>query len=167
MPINLVQPDLHGRELEAVAEQAPLANGRKCLFKIAPLRRRPVEQQMKVASPKLHVAGHGLAVQTEVFRLGAEQNVSHFVFVRQLGGNRFVAMHLLPTMRAAVGVAIGTKMRFRRRRLRSSRLVHPARLGHANSIGIAMPGHDVQQRNLHRKRELTLQLQVGRGSPKQ
>ena len=66
VPVDFMQPDAHGGELKAVAEQSAVMDLLKCLMDFRARRVRPVEQQSAIVCPELGIACHRLAVEIHV-----------------------------------------------------------------------------------------------------
>ena len=79
MPIKLTSPYTHGRELKPITEQAALLDCMSGLFDFLGPGIGAIQQKLKILSPNLNVAGHRLAVQAQVIRNCAEENVQQLV----------------------------------------------------------------------------------------
>ncbi len=166
MPVDFVVADPHGGELEAIAEQAALADRLGGVQELLARRQWPIEQQFPMLGPELRVAGHRLVV--EPGGLGRiEQDVGHAIFAGRDGVFvRFVAQDSGRAMRAAEGAAMGSMMNAGRFRT-GPRLMHPAALRDPQSPLPFVTSDRLQQRDLPRQRQLFAKLPVKRMPPEQ
>lgn len=99
--------DAHRRIEHSIAEQPAGLKLFSNALKFGRLRPWTVQKKLVVMVPDLTVTGHRLVVKADVVRRGAQKHVRQFVlgaFYRQLV---FVAMNLLPAVRAAERIADG------------------------------------------------------------
>src|SRR5258708_16448051 len=105
MPVDFMPADAHGRILKAITEQPACRYGTQGVLDIRMTGLGAIEQAVVIACPGLNIASHRFAIQADILRFGAEENVDQFVFpVRQ---RQFILMaqNTLPTMRAFEGIA--------------------------------------------------------------
>ena len=165
LPEHRMPRHAHGRIIHPVTEQPTRGHFFRRGDQIPGMGPGSVEQRLEFAGPDLRVAGHRLAVQTQVVGLGAEQHVGHAVFVFGDGQLVFVAVHPAPAMRALERVAQRTALDIGQG-FAVARFVHPARLRHADAQRGLVPHDRVEQRNLTGKRQLLGQLVERLATPK-
>jgi hypothetical protein len=165
MPVDLMQADAHSRELKAVAEQASLADRLKGALYLLRSGTWAIEKETVVLRPYLDVACHRLAVKLDIIRLRAEQDVCQLVLARQDCNFVLVTVHARPAVSSDVRVP-DWAMKVAGFGLSGSRLVHPTRLGNAQSVRALVARDAVKQRDLESEGKFLPQTLVGRHSPK-
>src|SRR5262249_21320343 len=95
----------HGRKLESIAEQPALFEGVSRFGQFVGAGARPVEEQPKAVRPDLGVAGHRLAIETYVMRVGAKEHMGQFVLLSADGQFILMAMDFAPAVRAYISVS--------------------------------------------------------------
>src|SRR5437660_429938 len=72
VPVQLIDTNTHGGELKTVAEDATFVQSLSCLAKLARRRGWAIQYQSTVVVPYLGVAGHRLAIKSQVIQRRAE-----------------------------------------------------------------------------------------------
>ncbi len=79
MPVNLMHSHAQRRKLKTIAEQSAFLHALKGLVDVVAAGVGSIQEQMIIARPYLHIAGHRLAVEAQVVFVGTEDHVGQLV----------------------------------------------------------------------------------------
>ena len=159
MPEQLAHAGAHRRVIHAVAEAAAgIDDAGRALDGLA-IRALAVEHEPVVLVPDLRVARERLVVEIDRDRLGREQRDRDLIGVRAIAVDVGVARDALPAVRARdVRDHAMPVLRVHGRVV----LVEPARLRDPDRAALLDPRKQMEQRNLHRPRQVRRELAIAR-----
>jgi hypothetical protein len=85
VPVDLVETDAHGRELETIPKQAASLEDLEGGTQVLRLGAGAIEDEPPLLGPQLDVAGHWLVIKAEILGDRAEQDVQDRVFFIEQG----------------------------------------------------------------------------------
>jgi len=166
MPEHLMVPHHHGRVKKPIPKEPSLFNCVDGGMNLLRGRLGPVQDEAKFLTPDLGVLGHGLPVQVQVGRLGAEENMQDPIFPGSDFELVLTPVNPGPAVGSLEGAADGAVSAGGQGTVRAG-FVDPARLGDPQAMGSFVADHDVQEGNLAGQGYFLSKLPIAGDPPEQ